>query len=69
MATLKLTPLPEEKRLIRAIYSDVDAAAAVLRIMAQQVTSYALDFMDGRAIEMICSHSVPRCRTVRAQCR
>lgn len=57
-ATLKLIPLPEEKRLIHAIYSDVAAAAtAVSRIMAQPVTPYALEFMDGRAIEIIRSHS------------
>lgn len=57
-ATLKLTPLPEEKRLMQAIYADVAAAAAaVSRIMAQPVTPYALEFMDGRAIDMIRSYA------------
>ena len=53
-ATLKLTPLPETKRLLRAIYRDMRSAArAVSRIMAQSVTPCALEFIDGRAIAMI----------------
>jgi len=57
-ATLKLTPLPETKRTLRAVYSDMRAAAAaVSRIMAQPVTPCALEFIDGRAIEMIRSYS------------
>ncbi|RFA37888.1 FAD-binding oxidoreductase [Alkalilimnicola ehrlichii] len=53
-ATLKLTPLPEAKRTLRVIYTDIDAAAqAVSRIMAQPITPCALEFMDGRAIELI----------------
>lgn len=57
-ATLKLTPLPETKRTLRAIYSTMHAAAsAVSRIMAQSVTPCALEFIDGRAIEMIRNYS------------
>ncbi len=53
-ATLKLTPLPETKRLLQAIYRDMHSAArAVSRIMAQAVTPCALEFIDGRAISMI----------------
>lgn len=53
-ATLKLTPLPETKRLLQATYRDMHSAAhAVSRIMAQSVTPCALEFMDGRAIAMI----------------
>ena len=53
-ATLKLTPIPEAKRLLQAVYRDMhSAAAAVSRIMAGAVTPCALEFMDGRAIGMI----------------
>ena len=57
-ATLKLTPLPEARRTLQAIYDSVrSAAAAVSRIMAQPVTPYALEFMDAAAIEMIRRYS------------
>ncbi len=57
-ATLKLTPLPEAKRTLRAIYRDIrSAAAAVSRIMAQPVTPSTLEFIDASAIEMIRSYS------------
>jgi len=53
-ATLKLTPLPETKRMLQAVYRDMRGAAlAVSRIMAQAVTPCALEFIDGRAIAMI----------------
>lgn len=53
-ATLKLTPLPETKRMLQAVYRDMHCAArAVSRIMAQAVTPCALEFIDGRAIAMI----------------
>jgi D-lactate dehydrogenase len=57
-ATLKLTPLPEAKRTMQAVYRDIgSAAAAVSSIMAQPVTPCALEFIDGQAIEMIRSYS------------
>ncbi|MEN8129926.1 MAG: FAD-linked oxidase C-terminal domain-containing protein [Pseudomonadota bacterium] len=53
-ATLKLTPLPQSKRTLQAIYVDVESAArAVSSIMAQPMAPYALEFMDGQAMEMI----------------
>ena len=57
-ATLKLTPLPEARRTLRAIYADMHGAArAVSRIMAQPVTPCALEFIDGKAIDMIRHYS------------
>ncbi|MBI3777468.1 MAG: FAD-binding protein [Gammaproteobacteria bacterium] len=57
-ATLKLTPLPESRRTLQAVYTNVRAAAAaVSRLMAQPVTPYALEFMDAQAIEMIRNYS------------
>jgi D-lactate dehydrogenase len=57
-ATLKLTPLPEAKRTLQAVYRDIHGAArAVSRIMAQPVIPCALEFMDGAAIEMVRSYS------------
>jgi len=53
-ATLKLTPLAEARRTLRAAYRDIHAAAAaVAAIMAQPVTPCALEFMDGSAIAMV----------------
>jgi D-lactate dehydrogenase len=53
-ATLKLTPLAEAKRTLRATYRDIhSAAAAVAAIMAQPVTPCALEFMDAAAIDMV----------------
>lgn len=53
-ATLKLTPLPETKQTLRAIYSDITAAtAAVVRIMSQPVVPCALEFIDRQAIKLI----------------
>lgn len=57
-ATLKLTPLPEAKRTMQAVYRDINSAAqAVSAIMAQPITPCALEFIDGQAIEMIRSYS------------
>ena len=57
-ATLKLTPLPESRRTLQAVYASVRAAAAaVSRLMAQPVTPCALEFMDATAIEMIRHYS------------
>ncbi|MCW8927592.1 MAG: FAD-binding protein [Gammaproteobacteria bacterium] len=53
-ATLKLSPLAEAKRTLRALYRDMESAArAVSRIMAQPVIPCALEFMDGKALAMI----------------
>jgi D-lactate dehydrogenase (quinone) len=53
-ATLKLTPLPETRRTIRASYVDIHAAAAaVAAIMAQPITPCALEFMDAAALATV----------------
>ncbi|MCF7222074.1 FAD-binding oxidoreductase [Marilutibacter chinensis] len=52
-ATLRLVPLPPERRAIRAIYRDVTSAAqAVARLMAQPVTPSMLEFMDHQAVRL-----------------
>ena len=57
-ATLKLTPLSEHIRTLRAIYTDVPAAAhAVMEIMGQPNIPCVLEFMDAMAIEMIRDYS------------
>ena len=57
-ATLKLTPIAEKKATLQAIYSDVDSAAkAVSKLMAQPITPCALEFMDGKAIQMVSAFS------------
>lgn len=57
-ATLKLTPLPEARLTLQAVYRDMgSAAAAVAAIMGQPVIPCALEFIDGQAIEMIRSYS------------
>ncbi|WP_295392610.1 FAD-linked oxidase C-terminal domain-containing protein [uncultured Thiodictyon sp.] len=53
-ATLKLTPLPEATRTLRAAYRDIHAAAAaVSALMAQPVIPCALEFMDAAALAMV----------------
>ncbi len=53
-ATLKLTPLPEGRITLQAVYRDMAGAArAVSRIMAQPVVPCALEFMDAAAIDMV----------------
>jgi D-lactate dehydrogenase len=56
-ATLKLTPLALERHALRALYRDVDsAAAAVARLMAQPVTPSMLEFMDGECVRLARAH-------------
>ncbi|WP_257387705.1 FAD-binding oxidoreductase [Tahibacter caeni] len=56
-ATLKLTPLAAAKRVLRATYADITAAAAaVSRIMAQPVTPCALEFLDDEALRLARKH-------------
>jgi len=53
-ATLKLTPLPETKRTMEALYRTVDAAAeSVSKIMAQSVIPCALEFVDKPCLDII----------------
>ena len=57
-ATLKLTPLPEATKTLRALYHSVfDAAKAVSAIMSQPVVPCALEFIDANAINMIRQYS------------
>ncbi len=57
-ATLKLTPLPEDKRTLQITYDSIHSAAqAVSDIMAQAITPCALEFIDKHAIEMIRDYS------------
>ena len=57
-ATLKLTPLAESKRTMQLIYADIESAAkAVSAIMAQPTIPCALEFIDGKAIDMIRDYS------------
>ncbi len=57
-ATLKLTPLPQAKRTLRAFYRDIKGAAqAVTQIMSQPVTPCGCEFIDGNAIQMIRQHA------------
>lgn len=52
-ATLRLTPVATHRRALRALYADVDsAAAAVARLMAQPVTPSMLEFMDGDCVRL-----------------
>jgi D-lactate dehydrogenase len=52
-ATLKLLPQPETVRTLRALYRDVDAAAAaVARLMRQPQIPCALEFMDAEAVRL-----------------
>ena len=52
-ATLKLLPQPETVRTLRALYRDVDAAAAaVARLMRQPQVPCALEFMDAEAVRL-----------------
>jgi D-lactate dehydrogenase len=49
-----LTPLPESRRTLRALYRDVgSAAAAVARLMAQPQTPCALEFIDHHALALV----------------
>lgn len=52
-ASLRLVPKPTRRRAIRALYRDVEsAAAAVARLMAQPQTPSMLEFMDGDCVRL-----------------
>jgi len=57
-ATLKLTPICEDKRTMQISYDSIHSAAqAVSDIMAQPVIPCALEFIDKHAIDMIRDYS------------
>ncbi len=52
-ATLRLLPKPDARRSLRALYRDMDAAAAaVARLMAQPVAPAMLEFMDADCVKL-----------------
>ncbi|MFT3806929.1 FAD-binding oxidoreductase [Arenimonas sp.] len=52
-ASLRLVPVAPQRRVLRALYRDVDAAAqAVSRLMAQPVTPSMLEFMDADCVRL-----------------
>ena len=52
-ATLKLSPKPAARRMLRALYRDMESAAeAVARLMAQPDTPSMLEFMDATALKL-----------------
>ncbi|MBF6025906.1 FAD-binding oxidoreductase [Lysobacter niastensis] len=52
-ASLRLTPLPQARGALRAIYRDVSSAAqAVAQLMAQPLTPSMLEFMDSDAVRL-----------------
>ncbi len=56
--TLKLTPLPDAVRLIRAFYRDMHTASlAVSRLMNQPATPSAIEFIDGNALNLMRQYS------------
>jgi D-lactate dehydrogenase len=56
-ASLRLTPIASQRRVLRALYRDVASAAnAVARIMAQPVTPSMLEFMDGECVRLAREH-------------
>lgn len=59
-ATLAIKPIPEAKRSLQALYTDIGSAAqAVSAIMAQPVTPCALEFMDAAALELVRRYRDP----------
>lgn len=57
-ATLKLTPLPDAKRLLRAFYANMHSASrAVSRLMNQPATPSAIEFIDGNALNLMRTHA------------
>lgn len=57
-ANLKLIPLAQEIRTMQAVYKDIHSAAdAISCIMSQSITPCALEFIDGKAIEIIRDYS------------
>tara|TARA_R110002110_G_scaffold383245_4_gene594674 strand:- start:33730 stop:35121 length:1392 start_codon:yes stop_codon:yes gene_type:complete len=59
-AILKLLPIPESKRTIRAFYNKMEGALeAVIKIMQQPIVPCGVEFMDGNAVSMIRNFSHP----------
>ena len=53
-ASLKLSALPAQRQILRAMYRDVESAAqAVAGIMAQPVIPSMLEFLDGECVRLV----------------
>lgn len=53
-ASLKLTAMPAQRQIMRALYRDVQSAAnAVARIMSQPVIPSMLEFLDGECVRLV----------------
>ena len=53
-ASLKLSALPAQRQILRALYRDVESAAqAVAGIMAQPVIPSMLEFLDGECVRLV----------------
>jgi D-lactate dehydrogenase len=56
-ATLKLIPKPESIATLQAIYSNIhDCADAIAKIMTQPVMPSVLEFLDEKAIQLLCQY-------------
>ncbi|MGE4349767.1 MAG: FAD-binding oxidoreductase [Candidatus Berkiella sp.] len=59
-AILKLLPLPETKRTLRAFFSSMPSAlSAVIKVMQQPIIPCGVEFMDGNAVRMVRNFSHP----------
>lgn len=59
-ATLRLVPRPAQQAGLRVLYRDTAAAtAAIARLMSQPQLPTTLEFMDGRAIELLRRNGSP----------
>jgi glycolate oxidase len=53
-ATLKLTPMPETKKTMLALYQDIDAAArSVSKIIANKIIPTTLEFLDQPTLQVV----------------
>ncbi|MEO5363631.1 MAG: FAD-binding protein [Magnetococcus sp. DMHC-8] len=53
-ATLKLAPIPEARRLVRALFPSVaEATRGVCALMAEGETPDAIEFLDGSALDLL----------------
>lgn len=56
-ATLKLAPLPESRRLLRALFATTtDAAQAVTILMQTSTPPCAIEFLDGASLNLLRQH-------------
>jgi D-lactate dehydrogenase (quinone) len=57
-ASLKLSAIPAQRQILRALYRDVESAAqAVACIMSQPVIPSMLEFLDGECVRLVRDHA------------